>query len=208
MFKSPSSIPENMEGEPDHVVTLYAANGLVGHSAGLMYDQERHQAYYAISIWEYDWASPIDENHNLWLPLETVLSNWIEMTRVGKIIASQGEVPNEKNGVWAMHSYGPKQVDTAFDAFHRLVDAIETRMPAGTLLPVEQRPLLTDGDLDAASVPEECFIRSRSKASLQEDCSRFNCATEPCSLRCEPEIHQGGTCSHSGGRRHGQCDQY
>lgn len=48
MFESPSSFRENAEGESDRVVTLYAANGLVGHSAGLMYDQQRHQAYYAI----------------------------------------------------------------------------------------------------------------------------------------------------------------
>lgn len=160
MFESPSSFPENMEGEPDRVLTLYAANGMAGHSAGLMYDQERHQAYYAISIWEYDWASPIEEHQDLWHPLETVLSNWIEMTRVGKITASQGEAPNEKNGVWAMHSYGAKQVDTAVGAFHRLVDAIEARLPTDALLSVEQGPLLTDGDLDAASVPMECFIRS------------------------------------------------
>lgn len=33
-------------------------------------------------------------------------------------------------------------------------------MPAGALLPVEQGPILTDGDLDMASVPTECFIRS------------------------------------------------
>lgn len=96
----------------------------------------------------------------MWHPLETVLSNWVEMIRVGKVTASQGKALNEKKDVWAMHSYGPKQVDTAVDAFHQLVDAIETRMPASALLPVEQGPMLTDGDLDMASVPTECFIRS------------------------------------------------
>ncbi|ROV98380.1 hypothetical protein VMCG_07194 [Cytospora schulzeri] len=160
MFESPSSFPENLEGEPDRVVTLYAANGMEGHSAGLMYDQERHQAYYAMTIWEYDSASPIDEHHDLWHPLETVLSNWIEMIRIGRITASRDEAPNEKNDVWAMHSYGPRQVGSAVESFHRLVDAIEARMPADALLPGEQGPLLTDRDLDAASVPAECFIRS------------------------------------------------
>lgn len=159
MFESPSSFPENLEGEPDRVVTLYAANGLTGHSAGLMYDQHRHRAYYAVSIWEYDWASPIEEHHDLWHPLESVLSNWVEMIRIGKITASRDEAAN-KNDVWAMHSYGERQVNTAVDAFHRLVETIETRMPADALLPVEEGPLLTNGHLDAAYVPAECFIRS------------------------------------------------
>jgi hypothetical protein len=39
--------------------------------------------------------------------------------------------------------------------------AIEARMPPGSLLPVSRdTPLFTDAELDAASVPEECFIRS------------------------------------------------
>lgn len=85
MFES-QSFPENVEGEDlDRVVTLYAGSGQAGHSAGLMYDQERHQAYYAISIWEHDWASPIGEQLDLWHPLEAVLSNWVEMARVGKM---------------------------------------------------------------------------------------------------------------------------
>lgn len=59
-----------------------------------------------------------------------------------------------------MHSYGTRQVDTAVDAFHRLVGAVEAGMPAGALLPAGRGLLRTDGDLDAASVPAECFVRS------------------------------------------------
>ncbi|ROV94435.1 hypothetical protein VSDG_05884 [Cytospora chrysosperma] len=89
-----------------------------------------------------------------------VLNGWVEMIHVGKINASRGKALNEKNDAWAMHSYGQKQVDTAVDAFHLLVDAIKTRIPASALLTVEQGPMLTDDDLDMASVPTECFIMS------------------------------------------------
>lgn len=78
---------------------------------------------------------------------------------------------------WIWHSYGPAQLDTTVAAFHRLVEAIESRMPAGTgtgdgagSTPAPhggtagsdsaEPPLLSDEALDAAGVPDECFIRS------------------------------------------------
>lgn len=162
MLERAQTFPENLMGEdPDRVVCLYYPNGMSGHKAGLMYDQQNHRAYFSMTIWEFDHASPIHKHKELWHPLETVFSRWIEMIRTGKITASGRQAQSEKYGVWAMHSYGERQVDSAVDAFHRLVDAIEQRMPPDMRLEAgDHPPLLTDKDLDAAQVPQDCFVRS------------------------------------------------
>lgn len=60
---------------------------------------------------------------------------------------------------WIWHSYGHIQVATTVAAFHRLAHAIESRMPPGPTQ-TGTAPLLSAEALDAARVPEECFIRS------------------------------------------------
>jgi hypothetical protein len=46
-------------------------------------------------------------------------------------------------------------------AIDRYSAAIEARMPSRSLLPISREaPLFTDVELDAAAIPEECFIRS------------------------------------------------
>lgn len=71
---------------------------------------------------------------------------------------------------WIWHSYGPPQVDSTVYSFHRLADAIESRMPSspgfGTTVPTTMDnlspspTLFSDEAFDAASVPKNCFIRS------------------------------------------------
>jgi hypothetical protein len=87
------------------------------------------------------------------------------MLRIGKVTASpaEREYPTavERLGTWTWHSYSAAQVDSAVVAMDRLSAAIEARMPSKSLLSVpRESPLLTDAELDAASVAEECFIRS------------------------------------------------
>lgn len=60
---------------------------------------------------------------------------------------------------WIWHPYGHTQVPTTVAAFHRLAQAIESRMPPGPPQ-TESAPLLSAEVLDAARVPAECFIRS------------------------------------------------
>lgn len=60
---------------------------------------------------------------------------------------------------WIWHSYGHSQVATTVAAFHRLAQAIESRMAPGPPQ-TGSAPLLSAEALDAARVPEECFIRS------------------------------------------------
>lgn len=71
---------------------------------------------------------------------------------------------------WIWHSYGHPQVDSTVSSFHRLAEAVEDRMPsfpgsgttaATTMDSLSPSPaLFSDEALDAASVPEDCFIRS------------------------------------------------
>ncbi|KAJ5374935.1 hypothetical protein N7517_006941 [Penicillium concentricum] len=105
----------------------------------------------------------------MWFPLETILTNWNHMLRIGKITAGspEGEAPEElassrsQIGLWSWLPYCSSQVDSTVAAIDRYSAAIEARMPSGSLLSISRdAPLFTDVELDAASIPEECFIRS------------------------------------------------
>ncbi|KAL5345296.1 hypothetical protein ACLOAV_009666 [Pseudogymnoascus australis] len=157
----PSLMWESHSGDDEgETLTLYMTNmGLTVHGNGLMYHQKSCKATMAMSIFDMDYSQPIEDHLELWHPLETVLSNWIHMIQLGKITATAEETDCEKQGLWAWHSYGEAQVDSAVAAFDRLVEAIESRMPADSLRPAREGPLLSDADLDAASVLESCFVR-------------------------------------------------
>lgn len=149
------------EEEPDRFLTLYTTNtGLGEHPLGLIYDQKLHRATMALGIEDVDFSKPLEQHGDLWHPLETVLSNWIHMVQIKKITASQDEAPNEKFGPWTWHPYSEAQVDSTVVAFERLTVAIEERMVPAHYLPLHEGPLLSDEQLDAASVPRDCFIRS------------------------------------------------
>lgn len=72
-----------------------------------------------------------EEDPPPWYPLETILSSWIEMILMGKITPSPKNVRplNEKYDPWVNHRYSHKQLREAVDALHRLMEAIESRMP-------------------------------------------------------------------------------
>uniref|UniRef100_A0A093VAB0 S-adenosylmethionine synthase n=1 Tax=Talaromyces marneffei PM1 TaxID=1077442 RepID=A0A093VAB0_TALMA len=137
-----------------------------GHNVGLVYDQQRHQVAMTLVQENIESVEPIDKHLDMWVPLETMLTNWIYMIRIGKVTSGPerawGDGEGSQLGAWIWQPYSPAQVDSAVAAIERLYEAIEARMPSGSLLPVisEAAPLLTDEDLDAASVPQNCFIRS------------------------------------------------
>jgi hypothetical protein len=151
---------EDGDGDGGKFLTLYVTNtGLGEHGDGLTYDQTNCKATMALGIEDQGFARPVEDHRELWHPLETILSNWIKMIELGKITASPDDAENEKYGPWIWHSYSEAQVDSTLAAFNRLVEAIESRMPAASLLPAREAPLLSDADLDAASIPESCFVR-------------------------------------------------
>ncbi|KFY70553.1 hypothetical protein V499_09082 [Pseudogymnoascus sp. VKM F-103] len=157
---APSLMWINHSGDDEgETLTLYWTNNICSHTNGLMYHQKQYKATMAMGIFDMDFSQPIEDHPELWHPLETVLSNWIHMIQLGKITATPEETDCEKQGVWAWHSYGEAQVENTVAAFNQLVEAIESRMPTESLRPAREGPLLSDKDLDAASVPKSCFVR-------------------------------------------------
>ncbi|KAK9774048.1 hypothetical protein AB5N19_06960 [Seiridium cardinale] len=157
---------------PDSLVHLYGPNIGQGGSAGggVLYDQRCHRAAVFMHMDDYDYALPAAAHAELWQPLETVLSNWIDLIHIGKIVAAPRDVPSrfggQKIGPWEWRPYGEAQVDACVGAWDRLCSAIEARIgPADTTVvtdaPIlELDPLLTPAALDAASVPAPSFARA------------------------------------------------
>ncbi|KAI8632820.1 hypothetical protein F5Y19DRAFT_462612 [Xylariaceae sp. FL1651] len=157
----------------DSLVCLYFPNiGQGGGSgAGLFYHQGCHRAAVFMHMDDYGFALPVQAHPALWHPLETVLSNWIHLVRLGKVVASPRDAPalfgSEKIGPWEWRPYSEAQVAACVCAWDRLCDAIEARVlllplppPGTTTNSVETEPLLAPAALDAASVPERCFARA------------------------------------------------
>ncbi|KAI4865534.1 hypothetical protein F4820DRAFT_291354 [Hypoxylon rubiginosum] len=157
----------------DSLVCLYFPNiGQGGESGGgLLYHQAYHRAAVFMHMDDLDYALPAEAHPSLWHPLETVLSNWIDLVRLGKIAASPRDEPalfaGEKIGPWEWRPYGEAQVSACVSAWERLCDAIEARvsplLPTGATTAnaaIEPEPLLAPSVLDAASVPSPCFARA------------------------------------------------
>ncbi|KAI1756431.1 hypothetical protein F4782DRAFT_332662 [Xylaria castorea] len=159
----------------DGLVSLYFPNiGQGGESGGgVLYHQGCHRAAVFMHMDDHDYALPVEAHPELWHPLETILSNWIDLIHLGKITASPRDVPaqfgSEKIGPWEWQPYGEAQVAACVCAWDRLCDAIEARIALLLLLPAtsiatntaeQRRRLLTPPILDAASVPESCFVRA------------------------------------------------
>lgn len=152
----------------DSLVCLYWPNiGQGGESGGgLYYHQGHHLAAVFMHMDDLDYALPFEAHPTLWNPLETVLSNWIELLKLGKITASPKEEPAlfgvEKIGPWEWRPYSEAQIAACISAWDRLCEAVEAQMPptpgGGDVAVAE--PLLSHAALDVASVPGECFAHA------------------------------------------------
>ncbi|CAG7962390.1 unnamed protein product [Penicillium nalgiovense] len=161
---------ENDLDNLERFVVIYGTVVELGsHCVGVVYDQKLHRAVFPMTLGNLDSMQPIDEHEDMWFPLETILTNWIYMLRIGKITADspEGKAPAELSrsrsqiGLWSWLRYSPSQVDSTVAAIDHYTAAIEARIPSRSLLPISSDvPLFTDVELDAAYIPEECFIRS------------------------------------------------
>lgn len=159
----------------DSLICLYYPNiGQGGESGGgLLYHQGYHRAAVLMHMDDYDYVLPVEAHRELWHPLERVLSNWIDLVRLGKVqvTASSRDVPglfgSDKIGPWEWQPYSETQVAACVDAWDRLCEAIETRIPPTsnnstsiTTDAIDPESLLAPTVLDAASVPNPCFARA------------------------------------------------
>ncbi|KAI1158148.1 hypothetical protein F5B18DRAFT_642156 [Nemania serpens] len=150
----------------DSLVCLYFPNvGQGGEfGGGVLYHQGSHRAAVFMHMDDHDYALPVSAHPELWNPLETVLSNWIDLVRLGKVVASPRDAPaafgGEKIGPWEWRPYGEAQVTACVSVWDRVCDAVEARvLPLLPTSTTEPHPLLAPAALDAASVPEPCFAR-------------------------------------------------
>ena len=165
----------------DSLLCLYDTNiGQGGESGGgLFYHQGYQRAAVFMHMDDYDYAFPVKVHPELWHPLETVLSNWIDLVHLGKITASPTDTPalfgGEKIGPWEWQPYSEAQVSACVGAWDRLCDAIEARRISSILAPTtattttpattsssttKPEPLVLPALLDTASVPSTCFARA------------------------------------------------
>lgn len=150
------------EGKERFVVIYDTVSELGSLCLGVVYDQQLHRASFPMTIENSDSVEPVDEHEEMWFPLETILTNWIYMTRLGKVVPGlSGCFPTSRSqiGLWSWLPYCDAQVDSTIAAIERYSATVESRMPPDSLLPISA-PLFTDADLNAAAVPQDCFIRS------------------------------------------------
>ncbi|KAJ5975131.1 hypothetical protein N7481_008838 [Penicillium waksmanii] len=161
-----------MEEDKERFVLIYGTQcGLGSHNLGVIYDQQRHLASFPMTIENSDSVEPVDEHEEMWFPLETILTHWIYMLRIGKIVAGFPEgslcgdtgLPTNRSqfGIWSWLPYCDLQVESTIAAMERYSAVVESRMSPDSLLPMSScTPLFTDTELDAAGVPRDCFIRT------------------------------------------------
>ncbi|KAH6628428.1 hypothetical protein F5144DRAFT_536893 [Chaetomium tenue] len=82
----------DLEDEPeDSIVRLYSSHpdACGGKSGGgMLYHQRRHLACFFVHPDDTECAFPVNEHPQCWHPLETILSHWIALIRLGKVVAS------------------------------------------------------------------------------------------------------------------------
>ncbi|KAL8366347.1 hypothetical protein RB595_004899 [Gaeumannomyces hyphopodioides] len=164
---------EILDEPDDTIVRLYhthmdSCEGVSG--GGLLYHQRTHLATFFCHPDDIgDYAFPVDEHPQLWHPLESILSHWIFLTRLGKLVVSPAGDPalygGEKVGNWEWMPYSQRQVADCVAAWDRLCNAIEARrrQSRGANVDHEQHlrePLLSPAALDAAKLPDPSFARA------------------------------------------------
>lgn len=162
----------------DSLVRLYdVESGLsaVGSGGGVIYHQGFHRVATFMHLDDYGHGFPVEANSHVWNPLETLLTNWIDLIYIGKVVASHHKEPAlfdfEKIGPWEWRPYSDSQVTTCVAEWDRLCQAIEARTsqlpnPLSLISPSSgsnadnPEPLVASTVLNAASVPNPSFARA------------------------------------------------
>lgn len=105
-----------------------------------------------------DLYGPVDQLSHFWIPLELLLSRWVNLIRRGRLYLTKN-IMMKNQPMWNMKPFCWYDIHRAVNSFEKLVEAIEDRMSPEDLLPVTERRLLTDEQMDAAGVPQNCYVR-------------------------------------------------
>ncbi|KAJ5965608.1 hypothetical protein N7481_012322 [Penicillium waksmanii] len=95
-------VDENEWEDFERFVVIYdLIPDLGGHSLGVVYDQLLNQASFPMTIDNMDSVEPVEEHMEMWFPLETILTQWIYMTQIGRAVPGlpeslpSGDPPDE-----------------------------------------------------------------------------------------------------------------
>ncbi|KAJ6047086.1 hypothetical protein N7499_003051 [Penicillium canescens] len=150
----------------------------MGHNhpfGGVIYHQRHHRVAIFMHTDDWGFGFQVKDHPDVWNPFETVLFHWIDLIRIGKVVAAPHEEPAlfefKKIGPWEWRPYSEAQVTTCVDAWDRLCQVIEMRIsqlpnPPSLISPDSgtdadnPEPLVASSVLDAASVLDPCFTRS------------------------------------------------
>jgi len=118
------------DGDKRRYVTLYVAGAAcqASHPLGLVLDQDDFTAMPHASVH----SSTVTTNgRQRWLPLELILEAFLDMIDHGKTVAvgDDHDGEQEQAGPWIMPSFTEEDVRDSLEAFARLVQAVEARMP-------------------------------------------------------------------------------
>ncbi|KAJ6032607.1 hypothetical protein N7540_003339 [Penicillium herquei] len=156
----------------DSILRLcYVALSTDDSNGGVIYHQNFHRVAIFTHGDDWDFGFPVEDHPlaEVWNPFETLLSHWIDLIHIGKVVAGPHEKPAlfefEKIGPWEWRPYSEAQVTMCANAWDRLCQAIETRIlqlpnPPNSSTDMNNQPLITSSVLDAASVLNPCFARS------------------------------------------------
>ncbi|KAJ5382967.1 hypothetical protein N7517_000878 [Penicillium concentricum] len=167
----------DLQDQPVDSLVRLSPVGLSGEGSGggVIYHQRFHRVAVFMHLDSYDYGFPVEDHPDIWNPLETVLSHWINLIQLGKVVASPHEEPAlfdfEKIGPWEWRPYSEAQVTTCVGAWDRLCRAIEARIsqlpnPLSLIGPISRidtdnpEPLVASTVLNAALVPDPSFARS------------------------------------------------
>jgi hypothetical protein len=134
---------------------------LGSHCLGVLYDQQLKRASFPMTLENSESVEPVEEHEEMWFPLETILTHWIYMIRLGRAVPELPECSSTSRsqiGLWSWLPYCNVQIDSTIAAMEHYSATVESRMPPDSLLPIPA-PLFINPDLDAASVPKDCFVR-------------------------------------------------
>ncbi|OBT70829.1 hypothetical protein VF21_10380 [Pseudogymnoascus sp. 05NY08] len=148
----------DLQDQPVDSLVRLSPVGLSGEGSGggVIYHQSFHRVAVFMHLDYYDCGFPVEDHLDIWNPLETVLSHWIDLIQLGKV-------------EWRL--YSEAQVTTCVSAWDRLCWAIKARIsqlpnPPSLISPISgidadnPEPLVASTVLDAASVPDPSFARS------------------------------------------------
>lgn len=130
-----------IDADANRYVQLYTTTDVfdVSHANGILFDQHTHLAIFQPDM--LDSSTTMDGQRVQWQPLEVIFDGFLDMIDQGKVTAlpddpglsTEAGRAKPWEAPWSMSSFSRVDLRAALSQFERLVEAIESRMPPGSL---------------------------------------------------------------------------